>query len=192
MHTRAAIDSINGVAELVDKNQAGQESTKSLFGKIVVLLVFIGLMTSFIFYFNNSVPDIKYVAMENLQQRFSESVTNSHFQWQAEGRPQMIMLIHYEPRLGNSDELVETDRRPIVMSRRGYPKAEDSSEGCAKLWQMILNIPLSIDGFRVYAEYFADTDSADNKDDAMCRFRLSVGPYFEYQIADGQVSTIED
>ena len=153
-------------------------------------MVFIGLIVSFIFYFNQRVPDVKYLAMENLQQRFSQSVTNSHWQWQAEGRPAMIMLIHYESRSESNNEPVEKDRRPIMMSINGFPRAEASSEGCGKLWQMILNMPLQVENFKVFAEYFADPNENDEVDEAKCRFRLSVGPSFEYQLANGQVSAI--
>jgi hypothetical protein len=164
----------------------------TLFSKILVLFVFIGLMTGFIYYFNESEPDIKYVAMENLQKRFAQSVTNSHWQWQAEGRPQMIILIHYEPRLDDQDQLVEKDRRPVAMGLNGYPKAEHSSEGCAKIWQMILNMPLEINGFKVFAEFFEDSDPSDRVSDAKCRFRLSVGPSFDYHLETGLVSPIEN
>ena len=172
----------------MDKLEAAQERTKSLFIKIIVLMVFIGLMTGFIFYFNKNIPDVKYLAMENLQQRFAQSVSNSHWQWQAEGRPNMIILIHYEPRPDRNNESVEKDRRPVAMSLHGYPRAEPSSEGCSKLWQMILNMPLEVKGFKVFTEFFADPDKEDDIDEAKCRFRLSVGPSFEYSIASGQVS----
>lgn len=174
----------------MNKQEAGQESANTFYGKIIVVLVFVGLMTSFVMYFNNSEPDVKYIAMENLQQRFSQSVTNSHWQWQAEGRPRMIMLVHYESRPDENELPVEKDRRPIQMGLNGYPVADRSGEGCAKIWQMILNMPLQIEGFKVFAEYFEDTDEADAIDDAKCRYRLSVGPSFEYQIANGRVSTL--
>ncbi|GAC13785.1 hypothetical protein [Aliiglaciecola lipolytica] len=175
----------------MDKNQAGQESTSKLFGKIIVLIVFVTIITSFIFYFNSSSPDMKYVAMENLQQRFSQSVTNSHWQWQAEGRPRMIVLVHYESRPDDNRQAVEKDRRPIEMGRNGYPKTIGSTEGCAKLWQTILNISMTVEGFKVYADYYSDSDPEDSIDDAKCRFRLSVGPYFDYQIANGHVSALK-
>ncbi|GAA0856542.1 hypothetical protein [Aliiglaciecola litoralis] len=174
----------------MDRFEAGQESTNTLFSKIAVLFVFVALMTSFVLYFNNSDPDVKYLAMENLQQRFSQSVTNSHWQWQAEGRPRMIVLVHYESQPGGNASPVEKDRRPIQMGLNGYPVASASAEGCAKIWQMILNMPLEIKGFKVFAEYFADTDGTDAIDDAKCRYRLSVGPSFEYQLANGRVSTL--
>ncbi|MEP4891244.1 MAG: hypothetical protein ABJV04_14550 [Aliiglaciecola sp.] len=176
----------------MDKNQAGQESSSQLFGKIVVLIVFVTILTSFVLYFNKSSPDMKYIAMENLQQRFSQSVINSHWQWQAEGRPRIIILVHYESQPDGDKQAVEKDRRPIEMGLNGYPKTAPSTEGCEKLWQTILNVSMSVEGFKVYPEYFTDTDPEDAVNDAKCRFRLSVGPYFEYQIASGQVGPLLD
>lgn len=174
----------------MDRQEAGQENTRIFYGKIIVVIVFVALMASFVFYFNKNQPDVKYLAMENLQQRFSQSVTNSHWQWQAEGRPRMIVLVHYETGPDDNDMPIEKDRRPIRMSLKGYPVAESNAEGCAKIWQMILNMPMTIEGFKVFAEYFADTDATDAVDDSKCKYRLSVGPSFEYQIAQGQVSTL--
>lgn len=176
----------------MDKNQAAQESTSQLFGKIIVLIVFVTILASFVLYFNRSSPDMKYVAMENLQQRFSQSVTNSHWQWQAEGRPRMIVLVHYEAQPDDNRQAVEKDRRPIEMGLNGYPKAAASTEGCAKLWQTILNVSMRVEGFKVFAEYYTDSDPKDDVDDAKCRYRLSVGPYFEYRLANGQVSTLQN
>ena len=41
---------------------------------------------------------------------------------------------------------------------------------------------------KVFSEPFVDDEDAIN--DAKCRYRLSVGPSFEYQIANGRVSTL--
>lgn len=176
----------------MDRHESAQEGTLSLLHKVIILIVFVTVMTSFIFYFNQNTPDYKRAAMQNLAEQFSTSVTNAHWQWQAEGRPQIVMLVHYEPRLGDENTLVEKDRRPIVMSHLGWPRSEPTSEGCAKLWQMVLSMPLEVEGFKVYAEYFDGVDLSDNALDAKCRFRLSVGPYFEYLVYTGQVSKVED
>lgn len=170
----------------MDKSEADQEGRLTLFKKLVILFVFLSLIITAIYYFNESEPDSKYRTLENLQQRFSQSATNAHWQWQAEGRPRMIILIHYEPNFDNNERLVEKDRRPIMMNTFGYPSAELSADGCAKLWSMIINMPLEIEGFKVFPEFFAATSSSQAK----CRYRLSVGPYFEYTMATGQVSSI--
>lgn len=175
----------------MDLQESGQESTKTIYTKIVILVLFVTVMTSFIFYFNKNEPDLKLLTLQSLAEQFGKSVTNAHWQWQAEGRPSMVMLIHYEPKMTDSKELIEKDRRPIRMSHLGYPRTEPTSEGCGKLWQMVLNMPLEIDGFKVYPEFYNGVNQSDNALDAKCRFRLSVGPYFDYQVYTGQVSKVE-
>lgn len=165
----------------MNRNEAGKETSRSIFVNLTVVAVFTALMLGFILYFYKSEPDVKRVALATLADRFSTSATNAHWQWQAQGRPELILLVHYDLQ-GR-----ETDRRPISMSEEGWPRMEPTSEGCGKLWEMVLNMPLSISGFRVYAEYYDGMQLSGNEADSRCRFRLSTGPYFEYLVYSGQV-----
>lgn len=178
--------------KLMDRHESAQESTRTLFMNIVILVVFVGLLGGFIFYFNKSEPDLKRIAMETLAEQFTKDVNNAHWQWQAEGRPSMIMLVQYEARLDNNQDLIEKDRRPITMSHLGWPRVEPSSAGCGELWQMVLNVRLEVEGFRVYPEFFDGVQQSGNALDARCRFRMSVGPQFEYKIYTGQVSRVTE
>ena len=176
----------------MNRNESGQESTRTLFINIVILVVFVGLLTSFIFYFNKNEPDLKKVTMEALADQFTKSVNNAHWQWQAEGRPSIVMVIQYEARLDNNQDLVEKSRRPITMSHLGWPRVEPTSEGCGKLWRMVLNVPLEVEGFRVYPEFYDGVALSGNALDGKCRFRVSVGPQFEYKIYTGQVGPVTE
>lgn len=176
---------------VVQKSSLNQESSNSLLKKLGILVAFVAAMLAIILYFYDSTPDIKSLIMKERAEQFSTSVTNAHWQWQAEGKPQIVMLIHYEKSKDNPQSLVEKDRRPILMSHIGWPKTDPTSEGCAKLWQMILNQPLEVDGFRVFAEYFSDANREDGEEDSKCRFRLSVGPKFEYRVLTGEVSEVK-
>lgn len=164
----------------VIKNNA--QGSRSIFVNLTVVAVFTALMVGFIMYFYENEPDVKRVALATLADQFSTSATNAHWQWQAEGRPELILLVHYNIK-GQ-----ETDRRPISMSEQGWPLMEKTSEGCGKLWEMVLNMPLSISGFRVYAEYYDGMQLSGNEVDSKCRYRLSTGPYFEYLVYTGQVN----
>lgn len=176
--------------EVMQKNQASQERMRSLFINLTVVVVFVSLMLGFILHFEESTPNIKRVVLENLALQYAESVNNAHWQWQGEGRPAIVMLVDYAPSLNQSGELVEKGRRAIFMSHLGWPKAEPSSQGCEQLWQMVLNIPLEINGFKIYAEYYDGVKLSDSALDSTCRYRLSVGPYFEYKVYTGQVSAV--
>lgn len=167
-------------------NVSGQNTSRRLLINLATIAVFVSLMLAFIVYFYQNEPDAKRTTLKVLISQFSVSVTNAHWQWQAEGRPQLIMLVHYESNPGSQGELVEKDRRPVAINSQGWPKIQNSSAGCGKLWRMILNLPLDIQGFKVYAEYFSATPSQGAK----CRYRLSTGPYFEYFPQSGKVSTL--
>jgi len=174
----------------VNKYSGKQDVTRSAYINLTVVFVFVGLIVTAILYFYKSEPDLKRLGLETLANQFASSVTNAHWQWQAEGRPSMIILVHYEPSLDNNERLVEKDRRPIEMSHLGWPKMEPTSKGCGKLWQMVLNIPLEVEGFKVYAEFYDGIKVNDSALTSTCRYRLSTGPYFEYKVYSGQVSKV--
>jgi hypothetical protein len=173
------------------KNQAADEHSRGLFVNITVVVVFVSLMLSFIVYLNDGSTNLRRSALENLAEQFSTSVRNSHWQWQGEGRPQIVMLITYANTLGENKTLIETGRKPIFMTHLGWPKAEPTSEGCANIWNMVLNMPMDIDGFKIFAEYYDGLKLSNNALDSVCRYRLSTGSYFEYKVFLGQVLKVK-
>lgn len=173
------------------RNEAADERSRSLFVNITVVVVFVSLMLGFILYLNDGSTNLRRIVLENLAEQFSTSVSNAHWQWQGEGRPQIVMLITYSNKLGENNTLVEKDRRPIFMSRLGWPKAEPTSQGCAEIWDMVLNMPMDIDGFKIFAEYYDGLKLSNNALDSVCRYRLSTGPYFEYKVFSGQVLKVK-
>lgn len=157
-----------------------------------VVLLFVGLMLSYIIYFNESKPNLKLVRFETFAESFKTSVQKAHVQWQAEGQPDIVILSTFTPRLDDNESLVETDKHPIFMSIAGWPKAEFSGLGCERIWDMVLNTPLSIKGFKVIAEYYDGVNLSGNSVDSRCRFRLSGGAYFEYKVHTGEVLDVEN
>jgi hypothetical protein len=176
----------------MNKNQAADENNRSLFMNITVVVIFVSLMLGFIAYLNDGSTNLRRLALENLAEQFSTSVNNSHWQWQGEGRPQIVISITYANKLGENNTLVETQRKPIFMSHLGWPKAEPTSKGCANIWNMVLNIPMEIDGFKVFAEFYDGLKFSNNALDSVCRYRLSTGPYFEYKVFSGQVLKVKN
>jgi hypothetical protein len=174
------------------REQATNEHYRDLFINITVVVVFISLMLSLIFYLNNGSTNIKRLALENLAGQFSASAINAHWQWQGEGRPQMVILSTYNNRLGVDNTLVETDSKLIFMSDRGWPKVEPTAEGCANIWNKLLNMSMYIDGVKVFAEYYDGLKLSNNILDSACRYRLSTGPFFEYKVFSGQVLKVKE
>ena len=147
----------------------------------VIVIAFFALISTLVWYLYESEPDMERTAMEVLKKQFSTSVTIAHWQWRAEGEPNRIVLVHYDA------EGKETNRRPIEMGHLGYPRVEPSSAGCGKLWRMVLDIPLTINRMKVYAEYYDGIAINDNVLDSYCRFKLLNGPQFDYKIYRGQI-----
>jgi hypothetical protein len=175
----------------MNKNQASDEVNRSLFINITVVLVFVSLTWSFVFYLNKDTTNLRRVAFDNLTEQFSSNVSSSHWQWQSEGRPRMMMLISHKNRLNKNKRLVETDRKPIFMSPLGWPKAEPTLKGCADIWKMMLNTPMDIEGFKITAKYYDGLTLTNKALNSVCRYQLSTGPYFEYKIFLGQVSKVK-
>ncbi|MDC8829738.1 hypothetical protein [Alteromonas gilva] len=146
-----------------------------------VIVVFAALMTGGIIYVYEKEPDIEAEMMHNYARQFTSSATNAHWQWQAQGRPEMIMLVHYD------ENGREVGRRPVRMAHFGWPKVEPSSASCLQLWEQLLNIPTRVDGFRVLADYYANDNNESEPLNTRCRYRVSTGPYFDYSIYTGRV-----
>jgi len=174
----------------MQRNKASQERLRSMFVNLSMVGVFVSLMLAFILYFEENSDNIDQVVLENLAVQYAESVNNAHWQWQREGRPETVMLMDYAPSLNQSNDLVAKDSRAIFINDKGWPEAEKSSKGCEKLWQMLLNLPLEISGVKIYAEFYDGLKLSGNALDSRCRYRLSLGPYFEYKVRHGQVSKV--
>lgn len=169
------------------RHQATNERSRSLFINITVIIVFISLVLGFLLYLTRGTTSIRRLALDNLAGQFSTSVSNVHWQWQSEGRPHIVMLVTYANKFGDNTTLVETGKKPIFMSQLGWPKAEPTSKGCSDIWNMMLNMPMNIDGFKVFAEYYDGLKLSNNELNSVCRYRLSTGSYFDYKVFLGQV-----
>lgn len=165
-------------------NDSADNSQRSLLSNIIIVVLFVGLMAGSVMYLNESDPNIREQALRNFAQQFSRNVINTHWQWQAEGRPQMIMLVQYSPTTGQ-----EIGRKPIRMAANGWPHVDNNSESCEKLWEGILYVPPQIDSFRVISEFYDDGIDDAGEPQYRCRYRLSTGPYFDYYVNNGRVET---
>ncbi|MEP2651079.1 MAG: hypothetical protein ABJH06_03710 [Paraglaciecola sp.] len=173
------------------KDQKSDINTRSLFFNISAIVIFSIIMLGTLVYLYSGSTNIKRIAIENLAKKFATNIQNAHWQWQGEGKPEILMLVSYTSQLGKNEKVTETSRKPIFMTHDGWPKADSTSKGCAKIWDMVLNTPMTIEGFKVIAEYYDGLKLTNNPLDSTCRYRLSIGPYFEYKVHTGQVSQVK-
>lgn len=167
---------------MATKNALAEHSLRRVYLNNTVIVVVALAMVSLLFHFNSAEPNINARIFTQYSKQMQSSVTFAHWQWQAEGRPETIMMVHY-------DSQGKTQKRyPIQMSHQGVPKVEASREGCSKLWKMLLNIPMQANGFRVTGNYFSDELNGGEPYNARCRFRLGQGRYIDYHLDRGEVS----
>ena len=166
---------------MATSNEPVTASNRKLFINIMVVAVFVSLLIAFISYFYRSEPNFQDALLRQLGEQMQSGAITSHWQWQAEGRPEMIMLVHY------NKQGKEIGRSPVRIGYTGLPAVKPGSEGCEKLWTSLLNQPMALDGFRVHAEYYRGSLLDKEPVNSRCRFRLSRGTYFDYYIFRGEV-----
>lgn len=154
-------------------------------GKVVVNVLVIAIIiagfAAIYMHVERGEPNVTEKELMRVADKFQDSVTKAHFQWMAEGKPDIIILVQYD----NNGH--ETDRRPVHMNKAGFPNVSESESGCGKLWQMLLNQPMKVDGFQIFGEYFSEPSDTSGKLTNWCRFRLSRGAHFDYLFAQGKV-----
>lgn len=163
----------------------GQGVSKGVLINFIIIVLFFVLIATFVWYFNKNEPNVRKTALMTVADSFATSVTNAHWQWRAEGSPERIMLVDYN-RAGQ-----ETNRRPVTMSDLGWPRVEPGMEGCKGVWDMILDMPLQLDNFRVRAEFVDGINSGGKILDSKCRFSVTAGAWFDYYIYTGRVQKFE-
>lgn len=147
----------------------------------LIVLLFAASLGAVIAYFHDAEPNVSRTQLRALADKMHSSATHAHWQWQAEEQPPRIMLIHYN-QAGK-----EVDRRPVAMARYGMPRVPAQRDGCDQLWQMLLNVPMQVDGFRVRGYFIRGPVENGEALDARCRFSTSTGDRFDYFIRRGTV-----
>ncbi len=166
-------------------------TSRSIYVNVLVVLVFAVLMAVAIVSVYKGEGNVERVAMETLADRFVNNVNAAHWQWRREGEPQRILFVHYGAVADAKGMPVESDRTPILMSHLGWPRVEPSAKGCQALWQNILNLPMTINGFKVTARFYDGVAMNKQALDSYCLFRVSTGPAFMYRIYTGQVQRVK-
>lgn len=160
------------------KSAKQAQTSRRLIANLVVLLVFVGILGALIVYFNGAEPELKNNMLHQVSRRMQDSATQVRWQWQAEGRPNAIMLVYY------NQQGAEVDRRPVRLTSGGLAQVDSNDEACERLWSALLNIPAQLDGFRVRSQ-FVQSKNSENGMGRICRYRISGGSYFDYNIATG-------
>ena len=102
--------------------------------------------------------------MERLADDFGDNVVRSHWQWQAYDEKDLIILVNY------NSAGQEISRRPITMSKVGWPRVEPSSRGCSEVLRMVLGVSQDVDDFKVKSKFFDGIKLNGKILDTCCEF----------------------
>lgn len=154
---------------------------RSQFMNILVVIIIAIAMVAAIMYFYRSEPDYQRQTMRLYASTYINNVRLANANWQVEGKPLRVMLVQYD----NTGQAGE--RYPVVMGKSGWPSPQGEQAGCEKLWRGLIGTPLNIENFKVMADYIRP--NSDSNKQGICRYRLSTGPYFEYDPNSGRLNT---
>lgn len=163
------------------RQDTANNSLMSLFMNIVIVVLFASLMAWLISLYVRNEPDVHGIILEGFAHQFEQSAAIAHWRWQASGKPERIMLLHFD-RDGK-----EIGRSAVRMAHFGWPWVHQSRKGCEQLWNSILDQPAMARGFKIIADYFPARNTEDPDVMGYCRYRLSAGPHFDYYINNGDV-----
>lgn len=158
-----------------DKNE------KSL-AEFVVIIVLIGvLMSVFINYFIKQQDQFSDAAFESLAQTFTIKVSTVHAQWLMDKQPPVVKLA----------SMNKVEKQSISVNERGWIDVNNSSLACEKIWQLVMESPLSLMKQSVAAIEVRNFSAEGSKStNVLCRYILSNGVYFDYNRQKGKVSAV--
>ncbi|AWL10788.1 hypothetical protein HMF8227_00280 [Saliniradius amylolyticus] len=147
----------------------------------LILALFVTALVAGIIYMQSRAPSEQDSGFLRKAAMFASHAESAHWQWAAEGRPDRILLLLFDERG------IERDRRPVAMSPEGWPVAERSNQGCARLWQQVIGEAPRMNQQRIRTEYIGP-DDPDQSDLGGCRYAVSMGPSFTYDMNTGKVT----
>jgi hypothetical protein len=163
-----------------------ESNNRAVLINFIIVVFFFVLIATFVWYFNKNEPSVQKTALMNAADKFSNLVITAHWQWRSKGDPERIMLVDYD--------LVtqkEVNRLPVTMSELGWPRVGPDIQGCKDVWEMLLDIPLQLETFRVKAEFFDGINNGGKILNSKCRFSITAGAWFDYYIYTGRVEKSE-
>jgi len=163
-----------------------EANSRTVLVNFIIVVVFFVLIATFAWYFDKNEPKVQKTALMNVADKVTNLVVAGHWQWRAKGSPERIMLVDYD-----TVTKKETNRRPVIMSDLGWPRVEPNDQGCKNVWNMLLDMPMQLETFRVRGEFIDGIDAGGKVLDSKCRYSVTAGAWFDYYIYTGRVEKSE-
>jgi hypothetical protein len=163
------------------KSSEKREKSTAEFIIVVVLLGF--LMKLFIGFYFSQEESIANAGFKTLAQNFKNTVVVVHAQWLMDKQPRVVKL----------SSLNSKDKVKITVNKKGWLDTEQyyhkkyRTSACENIWQLAMNIPMSLMNFSIAAIEIHDDRWRDYH---KCRYIISTGEYFEYSSVTGKVTQV--
>jgi len=160
----------------MSRQHVTEKREKSLAEIVIIVLMVSILMMSFIHYFFKQEEQLTTVGFNTLAQNFSTKVTTVRAQWFMDKQPDMLTLV------------TSSSIQKIYMNKKGWVDSNIINLACEQIWKVVMTESLNLMNMEITATEIAPKAHQMGR---ICEYRLPSGEYFEYNSADGKVSTIK-
>ncbi|MCO4799929.1 MAG: hypothetical protein KC484_11960 [Colwelliaceae bacterium] len=160
-------------------NQTELNSREKTLGENVIIIALITvLMASFLYYFFKQEQRFTEVGFDAVARNFSSSVMAVRAQWFMDGQPDEVVL-------------KEKDQPTLVLkvNNKGWIDFSGEKDSCQKIWQTLMATDLSFLNQPIVVVEIKNELQGNIKN--ICRYSLSSGESFDYQIETGKVTAVE-
>lgn len=159
-------------------NQTELNSREKTLGEYVVIIALITvLMASFLYYFFKQEQRFTEVGFDAVARNFSSSVMAVRAQWFMDGQPNEVVL-------------KEKDQPTITLkvNHKGWIDFSGEVDSCQKVWHAIMATELSFMNQPIVVVGIKNELKGNIN---ICRYSLSSGETFDYQIETGKVTAVK-
>lgn len=160
-----------------------EKKEKSL-AEFVMIVTLVGVMMAiFINFFSKNESQFTQAGFTAIAQKFNTKVNAVHAQWMMDNQPSTVQLA----------SLNNLNKQAVSVNRAGWIDVKHEQLACEKIWLLVMEVPITE---MKYPIGIIEMHTLENKklseegySNSECRYVLLDGSYFQYNRANGKVST---
>ena len=168
------------------KTTQSHDTEKSIIQNFAIIVIVLALMALFIFYFFRQEKTFSEVGLNTLKSGFHAQLTVVRSQWLMDKQPTKVAFV-----VANANANGEQTVKYIPVNKNGWIDVVDdkNSNICEAIWLHTMDRPLALMKSSVGAVLVKQTPQIEGH---ICRYSISEQEYFQYNSANGQVSSPND
>ena len=158
---------------------SNSEKKEQSLAEFVVIVALVGVMMAvFIKFFIKNEDQFMRAGFATVAQSFLTKVNAVHAQWMMDKQPNRVELA----------SLNKEKKQAISVNKAGWIDVQTKKSACEKIWQLVMETPMSSMSFSVSAiEVYSTQYGLKN---SQCRYVIRDGSYFQYERTNGKVSKV--